>query len=125
MNADLMQESWDRLIESLKKEIEIVKAQGNKLIPVVDFKDLIHTENGDVTFDPATKAEIQKVGVCVIRNVVPDDEARQLKYDLDEYIFKKNPDSSVNNPSMYQLYWSPSQLKGRSHPNVIVPLKRP
>ena len=113
-NEEAIWNSWNRLLASLKEEIPIIKQLGSKVIPEIDFKDIDSAS-------PEFQAEHKKRGVAVIRNVIPKEEALQLKEDLREYI-KKNPHTKAfppENPQVYELYWSPSQIKARSHPNMI------
>ena len=80
---DAIRASWERLLENLKKEIPLIAAHGSKIVPEIDFKDI---QNAPDTF----KNELRKRGVAVIRNVVPEHEALQMKEDLKTYI-KQNP----------------------------------
>lgn len=113
-NEEAIWSSWNRLLESLREEIPIIKQQGSNIIPEIDFKDIDNPS-------PKFRAEHKKRGVAVIRNVLPHQEALQLKEDLREYI-KANPHTKAfpaDNPQVYELYWSPSQIKARAHPNMI------
>lgn len=115
-NEEAITQSWNRLLQSLKEEIPIIKQQGSKIIPSIDFADI---ENGNVS--PEFRAEHKKRGVAVIRNVVPREEALQMKEDLRVYI-RTNPQTKAfppENPQVYELYWSPSQIRARAHPNLI------
>lgn len=75
--------SWDRLLHRLEIENNIIDELGSKVIPEVRFDHL----DEDLA---KTKDAIKKRGAAVVRGVIPEDEARQYKYDLDEYI-RKNP----------------------------------
>ena len=75
--------SWGRLLEQLKIENEIVAREGPNAVPSVAFEDL--DDNLAVL-----RSELKKRGVAVIRGVVPEQEARQYKTELEEYV-KKNP----------------------------------
>jgi hypothetical protein len=75
--------SWQRLLKTLKKENEIVAAAGPAIVPQLEFKDLA-TASEDV------KNEIRKRGVAVIKSVIPEDEARSYKNDIEQYV-KANP----------------------------------
>lgn len=84
------------------------------MIPEIDFKDIDNAS-------PEFRSEHKKRGVAVIRNVVPQDEALQMKEELKDYI-KANPHTKAfpaDNPQVYELYWSPSQIRARAHPNLI------
>ena len=113
-NEDAVQDSWNRLLASLKEEIPIITELGSKVVPEIDFK---HINNAS----PEFRAEHKKRGVAVIRNAVPQEEALIMKEELREYIHA-NPQTRAfppDNPQVYELYWSPSQIKARAHPNLI------
>lgn len=82
-NEDAVVASWGRLLEQLKIENEIVAREGPNAVPSIDFADL----DSNIA---VLRNELKKRGVAVIRGVVPEDEARRYKTDLEEYI-KKNP----------------------------------
>jgi intein/homing endonuclease len=75
--------SWNRLLATLKTENEDVANRGTSIIPSVRF------ENLDEEL-AASRDEIRKRGVVVIRGVIPEDEARAYKTDVEEYV-RKNP----------------------------------
>lgn len=75
--------SWNRLLQQLRAENDIIADLGPKVIPEVRFDDLDRDISG-------AKDEIKKRGAAVIRGVIPEDEARGYKYELEEYI-RKNP----------------------------------
>jgi hypothetical protein len=57
----------------------------------------------------------------VIQGVVEEDQALKWKQKIKEYI-KTNPSTKAfpkENPAVYELYWSPGQIKARAHPNVL------
>lgn len=78
-----IQASWNRLLEELRAENEVVAKQGSRIIPEVRFEHL------DEDLD-RTRHEIKKRGAVVVRGVIPEDEARGYKFELEEYI-RKNP----------------------------------
>jgi len=74
---------WTRLLESLKKENETIAKRGPRVIPEVRYS---HLEE-----DLAKYAHIiKKRGVVVIRGVIPEDEARAYKSEIEDYV-KLNP----------------------------------
>ncbi|KAK4555944.1 hypothetical protein LTR86_007164 [Recurvomyces mirabilis] len=113
-NEEALQHSWNRLLVSLREEIPLIAELGPKIVPSIDFKDLANAS-------PEFRTEHKKRGVAVIRNVIPQQEALDLKQELRDYI-AANPQTKAfpqDNPQVYELYWSPSQIKARSHPNLI------
>lgn len=126
-----VRESWERLLRDLREEIPHIVELGSKVIPEIAFKDL---DNAPETFNN----ELRKRGVAVIRQVVPEQEALQWKEDLREYI-RKNPQTKgmyqttpgdfsgltkeqafpADNPQVFELYWSKTQLLARGNPNLL------
>ena len=75
--------SWQRLIEKLAAENEIVAQTGPAIIPSIDFLEI---NNPPENFFVTTKHR----GVAVIRGVIPEDEARSYKTKVEAYV-KLNP----------------------------------
>lgn len=126
--------SWDSLLEQLKIENEVVANLGPKVVPEVRFGHL----DEDLS---RCKDEIKKRGAAVIRGVIPEEEARGYKFELDEYI-RNNPQTKgrtlsslrfqsvlvpltvcpgfpATDPQVWELYWSAAQLRARVHPNFM------
>ena len=82
-NEDRVLASWQRLLEQLSKENEIVAQKGPDVVPQIHFKDI---------GKPSTEflKEVKKRGVAVVRGVVPVDEARGYKTEVEEYV-RANP----------------------------------
>ncbi|ENH67126.1 Putative protein ybiU [Fusarium oxysporum f. sp. cubense race 1] len=111
---DKIVQSWKKLLRELKRENEIVAKKGPGVIPQIDFKDLEKSSDG-------LREEVKKRGVVVVRGVIPEGEARAYKAEVEEYV-AKNPSTRAfppHDPQVYELYWSPPQLKARSHPNFL------
>ncbi|KAK6366588.1 hypothetical protein LTS17_010674 [Exophiala oligosperma] len=116
-NEEAITASWQRLLASLKKEIEEIKSEGSNIIPSIDYEKVA---SGTVTRDQIEA--IRHRGTAVIRNVLPRDEALVLKQQALDYIAANQskvkafpPDS----PAVYELYWTPSQVQARAHPNML------
>ncbi|KAL9066140.1 MAG: hypothetical protein Q9157_007240 [Trypethelium eluteriae] len=106
--------SWERLLASLREEVPLIAEAGPRIIPEIDFKDI---DNPSEHFNH----EYRKRGVAIIRGAIPEDEALQLKEGLRTYI-RQNPQTKAfppENPQVFELYWSPSQVRARSHPNLL------
>ncbi|RYP59056.1 hypothetical protein DL769_008705 [Monosporascus sp. CRB-8-3] len=95
-------DSWKRLLERLRAENRTIAKEGPAIIPNIDFHEL---DKGLTTFG----AEIRERGVAVVRNVIPEKEARAYKDEIEEY----------DNPQVFELYWSAPQVKARAHPNLL------
>jgi hypothetical protein len=129
-----VRESWERLLQDLRKEIPLIVELGSKIIPEIDFKDI---DNAPETFSN----ELRKRGVAVVRGVVPEEEALQWKQDLREYI-KQNPQTKgkmstihmvlsiadnhqafpADNPQVFELYWNPTSCSWQPEPAKNSPL---
>ncbi|KAI1661850.1 DUF1479-domain-containing protein [Daldinia decipiens] len=107
-------DSWNRLLAELKRENKIIARGGPGIIPSLDFQDL----DTDIT---KLRDELEKRGVAVIRGVLPEDEARSFKDEIEEYV-RQNPQTKAfppHDPQVYELYWSAPQLRARAHPNML------
>lgn len=78
-----IQASWTRLLDELRVENDIVAQRGPSVIPEIRFNHLHHDLG-------RFKNEIKKRGAVVIRDMIPEEEARAYKFELEEYI-RKNP----------------------------------
>ncbi|KAF2862022.1 DUF1479-domain-containing protein [Piedraia hortae CBS 480.64] len=113
-HEDALAESWTRLLTTLRDEIPLIAERGSDIIPTIDFKDIDNAS-------PEFCSEHRKRGVAVIRNVIPEQQALDYKRDVKEYI-SANPQTKAfppDDPQVYELYWSPSQVRARAHPNLI------
>ncbi|KAJ5593679.1 hypothetical protein N7537_010583 [Penicillium hordei] len=112
-----IQKSWDELVETLKIRTEEVASKRESIIPQLKFSDI---QAGNVS--AASVEAIRRTGVAVIRGVVPTDVAEGLLSDVRQYFdahpFKGFP-SDNEKKVIYESYWSPSQVKARSHPNML------
>ena len=132
-NEEAVRASWERLLRRLREELPAIAEAGPAVVPQIDFADLRSPSEDFVT-------EHRKRGVAVIRGVIPEEEVLQYKEDIRNYI-KQNPhtkglairrrlpirDRSANatpafppdNPQVFELYWSRSQIRARTHPNLL------
>jgi hypothetical protein len=65
---------------------------------------------------------IKNRGVVAIRNVLPRQEAIELKAAAQEYVAANKPNVKAfpaDDPAVYELYWTPTQTAARAHPNVL------
>jgi hypothetical protein len=111
---DIIQKSFHRLLDALKEEIAVVKALKSKVIPEIDFRDI---KDASSNFS----AQYKNRGVAIIRNVIPPVEAMEMKEELHKYI-AANPQTKTSpsdHPGVYDLFWSPAQIRARSHPYLL------
>ena len=96
---------WNRLLDGLLTENETVAARGPSIIPTVQF------DNIDSDLESA-RGEIQKRGAAVVRGVVPEQEARAYKSEVEEYV-GKNPGTrgeSSHDKKLSRNYYSSASL---------------
>ncbi|KAL9043675.1 MAG: hypothetical protein Q9214_003144 [Letrouitia sp. 1 TL-2023] len=115
-NGEQLTQSWQRLLKSLQGETETIKASGSKIIPEIAFHDL-----SNVLSRTEFRDKLRKRGVAVIRGVVSEREALDWKELLQRYIRSNSSTKGFpsDNPTVYELYWSPAQVLARAHPNVL------
>ena len=102
-HEDRVRDSWHRLLADLRKEIEVIKALGSKVIPELEFRDM-HKMEKRTTF----RDGLHKRGVGLIRGVVSEREALGWKELVKRYI-QTNPSTKGRQPSPYfraQRYWT-------------------
>ncbi|KAH8652120.1 hypothetical protein BX600DRAFT_527284 [Xylariales sp. PMI_506] len=95
---------WERLLKVLQKENQIVAQKGVSVIPEVRFSNL----DGDIA---QNREEIKRRGVAVVRGVIPEDEARSYKFEIEDYV-RQNPQTRGFPPEN-------PQLRARTHPNLL------
>lgn len=127
-----IEKSWKALLRELRRENDVVANKGPSVIPQIEYDNFERSAEG-------LKEEIRKRGVVVVKGVVPEDEARAWKGEVEDYVYKNpstrgiTPSYSLelhitnikstafppHDPQVYELYWSAPQLKARSHPNFL------
>ncbi|KZS97250.1 DUF1479-domain-containing protein [Sistotremastrum niveocremeum HHB9708] len=114
---EAMYQSWKELLPSLKEDLEVIKGSGNKVIPEID------AQVAQLAVGPGNDliATIKKRGVCIVRGIFSPSEALQMKEDVIKYI-QANPSTKAfppDDPQVFELYWSPSQIKARADPRML------
>ena len=115
-NESAIASSWTRLLSTLRTEIETIASIGSDIIPSIEFSD-IHNHSRVQAFS----AGLKKRGAGIVRGVVPSPTALAWKQEIQEYI-RKNPSTKgfpIEKPAVFELYWSPGQVKARAHPNML------
>ncbi|KAK3348793.1 hypothetical protein B0T25DRAFT_458798 [Lasiosphaeria hispida] len=113
-HEDAVVASWKRLLATLRQENGDIALKGSSIVPTLRFNSL--GEDLD-----QKKHEIKKRGVAVIRGVIPEDEARAYKFEIEEYV-RRNPQTRgfpADNPQVLELYWSSPQIRARMHPSLL------
>jgi hypothetical protein len=89
-NEEAVVASWKRLLLALRRGNKLVARRGSGVIPEVDFAN-IHDDL------KRKAADIKKRGVAVVRRVIPEDEARAYKFEIEEYV-RRNPQTRGEYP---------------------------
>jgi len=115
--------AWPRLLSHLREQIEKLRDLGSKSVPEISFSEIAAAgaSSSSNHHNPSFAASYKERGVCVVRGVLGEQEALGLKAAVRDYI-RKNPHTKAfpaSNPQVWELYWSPSQLRARSHPNFL------
>jgi hypothetical protein len=70
--------------DDLKREVEIIanaRAKGGTVVPIIEYQDIV-----DEKVPEATKAELRRRGVAVVRGVYPKAEAVAWNEEIGEYL---------------------------------------
>ncbi|KAL1297666.1 hypothetical protein AAFC00_006219 [Neodothiora populina] len=102
--------SWDRLLLRLRDEVETIKHVGSAVIPQIDYNDIGEPPRN-------FSEEYRKRGCAIVKGVIEQSEVAQMKSDLREYV-RANPQTK-DNPQVFELYWSRTQIRARAHPNLL------
>ncbi|KAI8167279.1 hypothetical protein K4K54_010099 [Colletotrichum sp. SAR 10_86] len=109
-------DSWNRLLVALRAEIALIGVTKSDIIPTIDFSELKdHARVSEFA------AKLRRRGGAVIRNVIPPDQAQNWREETETYL-ADNPETRgwpTRDPHLFGIYWSPAQIKGRAHPNVL------
>jgi hypothetical protein len=108
--------SWSRLLKALRSEIDHISVTGSDIIPSIPFSEISNPSRAK-----PFAAALRKRGTAVIRGAVDPKTALGWKEEIQSYI-KANPTTKAfpaDNPAVYELYWSPGQMKARAHPNLL------
>lgn len=108
--------SWTRLLKALREEIDHISATGSDIIPSIEYSDI-----NDHSHAQPFAAALKKRGAAVIRRVVDSRLALEWKEEIRSYI-EANPTTKAfpaDKPAVYELYWSPGQVKARAHPDML------
>ncbi|KAK4680865.1 hypothetical protein QC764_102510 [Podospora pseudoanserina] len=108
--------SWQRLIQSLSDEVDLVSSLGSQAVPTIDFSNIKKPGVAEVF-----REGLRQRGVAIIRNVIPRGTAEDLYQGAMGYL-DENAEKRPRTPQesdLQELYWSAAQIKARGHPNVL------
>ncbi|KAI5917853.1 DUF1479-domain-containing protein [Camillea tinctor] len=108
--------SFTRLLRQLRRETEHVSTYGLDMIPSIDYLDV-----RDARAVRAFRQALRKRGVAVIRRVVSPDAARAWHHETAEYLRCNPPPRGTPpaDPQLFDLYWSPAQVRARADSRVL------
>ena len=118
--------SWLRLLAALEREVEHIHQQGAALIPAIAFGDVTHSSR---VLD--FKTRLQTCGVGVIRGVVSPHEAAEWVAETRAYVQADQGGAAAStikppppqDPTCFDYFWSPAQVRARAHPNVLTAMQ--
>lgn len=112
-----MQQSWNRLLVRLREETAIIKEQGSACLPEIDFADL-------KTPSKEFQDNLRRRGVAIVRQVVPEKEAREYKEDVERYVAANPSTKGKRSPSFVSFQHMCSCLqKGACFKHLIESLR--
>jgi hypothetical protein len=104
-------DSFQRLLRELPREIDRISALGSQAIPAISFSD---TTKPQLT--EGFLRDLRQRGVGIIRGVIPRDTALAWSRETQEFD-SQNRQARSGQPE--NVFWSPAQIKARAHPNVL------
>lgn len=111
-----LEASWARLLAALRDEIAHIESRGTGLIPSIDFGDV--GRPGQVA---PFRESVRRYGIGVVRGVVPEADAQAWVAETKRYLEAKHElkPPAAQDPTCFDLFWSPCQMRARAHPNVL------
>ncbi|RYO82292.1 hypothetical protein DL766_000669 [Monosporascus sp. MC13-8B] len=116
-NEAAVADSFYRLLRQLRKEADRIAAVGSDIVPTIDFLD-IH----DPVCEAAFSKQLRRRGVAIIRGVVPPNVAEAWREETQEYIDQSPYHAKgfpPEDPQMFDLYWSPGQVRARADSRML------
>ncbi|KAK4149114.1 hypothetical protein C8A00DRAFT_19161 [Chaetomidium leptoderma] len=108
--------SWQRLLQRLPEEIDVVSSLGSQAIPTISFADTAKPQQAK-----GFLRDLRQRGVGIIRNVVSRDTALAWSKETEGYLEQNSQTGSTptTHAQTQDVYWSPAQVKARAHPSVL------
>lgn len=118
-------QSWRRLLAKLESEVTEIANTGSDIIPSIDFGEIQRSDSSNSGRNSPRvddfAAQLRKRGLAVIRGVVPHETAKIWTEETDKYL-ADHPEMGTppsHDSHLYQVYWSPAQVKARAYPSVL------
>ncbi|CZR51284.1 uncharacterized protein PAC_01159 [Phialocephala subalpina] len=107
--------AWLKVCKDLETLTEEIAEKGTSIIPEVKYEDML-------TLSDEKREELKKRGCFVVRGVVEEKLAKSWFKDVKQF-YQDNREYiggwPEETPYVLRLYWSPTQLAARSHPNSL------
>jgi hypothetical protein len=110
--------SYHELTKVLEAETDRISKLGPKSIPEVNFSEVL--ANGG-QLPQGLEETVRQTGCIIFRGVVPEEQSTKWENDLRAYT-KAHPHVAgypKHDPQNFSLFWTPSQVQIRSHPQVL------
>ncbi|KIW91475.1 uncharacterized protein Z519_07441 [Cladophialophora bantiana CBS 173.52] len=107
--------SWLKVCKELESVTDHIAEHGTAVIPEIQFDEVFN-------LTPERKQALKDVGCFVVRNVFGREEADKWFKDLKEYVAANRSQIRgwpEETPFILNLYYSPTQMAARSHPNQL------
>jgi hypothetical protein len=114
---EAIRSGWLEACTALQSITAEIIAKGTSIIPILDMEEIAMDK-----ISKEREAELKRVGCFVVRNVIPEEEAKTLYGTLKAYVEENQANITgwpVETPSMLNLFNSPAQVAVRTHPNHL------
>ncbi|RDW60232.1 hypothetical protein BP5796_11838 [Coleophoma crateriformis] len=115
--AEALTASWLAVCKKLETVTDEIADKGTSVIPVLDFAEV---KEG---LSEQRKAEMRDRGCFVVRGVIEKEVVDGWFGDLKQYVADNRADIGgwpKETPFVLRLFWSPTQIKARSHPHSLL-----
>ncbi|KIW64182.1 hypothetical protein PV04_09135 [Phialophora macrospora] len=114
--ANALCQAWIKTCNALGSVVSQIAEAGANAVPVFHYDEIIDTGKNEKALE-----KIKATGCCVIRGVIPTEEATQHFQDLTRFVAQNDSVSGwpKESPAIFYLYESPVQLKLRTHPHQL------
>lgn len=112
--TDALNQAWVKTCQALEGVTREICEKSSACIPQISFQEALNMSEG-------SKQRIKAAGCLVVRGVFSEEEATDLYHDIKQY-WAENPGIQgwpEDNPSVYRLYYSPTQVRARTHPHQL------
>ena len=116
-HEEALEASWARLIHALRAEVDHIEGLGAHLIPSIEYSDM-----DDAAQTARFGRDLRRYGVGVVRRAVPKADADDMVRSTVDYLDSrrlKNRTVLKQDPTCYDYYWTPAQVRSRAHPSVL------